>query len=140
MNRILNVKRSLHIFSLWILLGIIPGCRADFDRRQDQLQKTVQSAKSKHPSLKQPIWFQAKWFSHPAYPQNVCTIQNAKAQVVVVIITKNRGHAGMFGYLYADKGLQAKDVLVMLDTHGCGEWTLLDQPQTGWWRIENRLG
>lgn len=46
----------------------------------------------------------------------------------------------MFGYLYADQGLKAKDVLVMLDTHGCGEWTLLDQPQTGWWRIENRLG
>jgi len=46
-------------------------------------------------------------------------------------------HLGVkFGYIYMDIPMGPEEIDQMLDTYGCGNWTLTEKLNDNWWAME----
>jgi hypothetical protein len=64
--------------------------------------------------------------------------KDEQGHLLIAIETIDRGHAGEWGYLYADRGVAMSRGQ---STEGPGrEWTLDCDLGNGWWSVSYRLG
>lgn len=70
---------------------------------------------------------------------NVCACRTEEEQVVLSLVSVDRGHAGRFGYVYAGEEANRSELSALLDACGCMEWESLSRVKPHWWSAVSHL-
>ncbi|HBU47887.1 MAG TPA: hypothetical protein DEB46_06215 [Myxococcales bacterium] len=138
---LLMVGFAVLLFVVWTFL--FPVGRLDLTLNGSRYERVVKKARILTEDTTEFVWFNGDWDHDVAgfKGTNICAGRTERGELFVRILVIDRHRLGKYGYVYSEQAFATSQELVLaLDFHGCGEWSVSGSLGGGWWAIKNNLG
>jgi len=102
----------------------------DFRKYRPRYEAAIDNARELARKPEESFFFRTDWkFDGLARPEdtNVCAVRTRSGMLFVRILAYAHHLGVKFGYIYTDKSMAPEEIDQMLDTYGCGNWTLTEK-------------
>jgi len=111
----------------------------DFRKYRTRYEAVIDNARELARKPEETINFRTDWdFDYFARPEdtNVCAVRTESGMLFVLILAYSHHLGVKFGYIYTDMSMVPEEIDQMLDTYGCGNWSLTEKLNDNWWAME----